>query len=47
MQGQLFSQDFLTRGILETQPCEALTDAALEAVRLDFPLRCDTFCVSL
>ncbi len=30
MQGQLFSQDFLTRGIVETPPFEALTDASFE-----------------
>ncbi|MDP2370207.1 Eco57I restriction-modification methylase domain-containing protein [Rhodoferax sp.] len=28
MQGQLFSQDFLTRGVLETPPQQALTDSA-------------------
>lgn len=28
MQGQLFTQDFLTRGALETPPYQALTDAA-------------------
>ena len=29
MQGQLFSQDFLTRGVLDTPACQALDDAAL------------------
>lgn len=33
MQGQLFTQDFLTRGICETPPYEALTDEALAAFR--------------
>lgn len=33
MQGQLFTQDFLTRGILETPPHQALTDAAFTALR--------------
>ncbi len=31
MQGQLFTQDFLTRGVLETPPFEALDDAAFAA----------------
>jgi len=31
MQGQLFSQDFLTRGVLETPPHQALTDKAFAA----------------
>ena len=31
MQGQLFSQDFLTRGVLETPPHQALTDSAFAA----------------
>jgi len=31
MQGQLFSQDFLTRGILETPPHQALDDSAFAA----------------
>ena len=31
MQGQLFSQDFLLRGILETAPCRAFDNAALAA----------------
>jgi hypothetical protein len=33
MQGQLFTQDFLTRGIRETHPYEAFTDADLAAFR--------------
>lgn len=33
MQGQLFSQDFLTRGIAETPPFEALTEAAFGTFR--------------
>jgi hypothetical protein len=33
MQGQLFSQDFLTRGVLETPPCEAFGDQMLAAFR--------------
>lgn len=33
MQGQLFSQDFLHRGIRETPPYEALTDAHFDAFR--------------
>ena len=28
MQGQLFSQDFLLRGVLDTPPWQALDDAA-------------------
>ncbi|MBB1076042.1 restriction endonuclease [Rhodoferax sp. 4810] len=31
MQGQLFTQDFLTRGVLETPPWQALTDAGYSA----------------
>jgi len=31
MQGQLFSHDFLLRGVLETPPCQALTAEALSA----------------
>ena len=31
MQGQLFSQDFLLRGIRETPPWQALADAQFEA----------------
>lgn len=31
MQGQLFTQDFLTRGILDTDPWRACDDAALDA----------------
>ena len=31
MQGQLFSQDFLTRGVLETPPKQALSDSAFTA----------------
>ena len=31
MQGQLFSQDFLTRGVLETPPHQALDDSAFAA----------------
>ncbi len=31
MQGQLFTQDFLTRGVLETPPYQELTDAAFAA----------------
>ncbi|MDP2819490.1 MAG: hypothetical protein Q8O29_14725 [Polaromonas sp.] len=31
MQGQLFTQDFLTRGVTETPPFQALTDAAFTA----------------
>lgn len=31
MQGQLFTQDFLTRGVTETPPHQALTDAAFAA----------------
>lgn len=33
MQGQLFTQDFLTRGVIETPPHQALTDAAFAAFR--------------
>jgi hypothetical protein len=33
MQGQLFSQDFLTRGVADTPPFEALTDAAFGTFR--------------
>ena len=33
MQGQLFTQDFLLRGILDTPPCQALTEAAFDAFR--------------
>ena len=33
MQGQLFSQDFLTRGILETPPHNALGDAAFASFK--------------
>ena len=33
MQGQLFTQDFLTRGISETPPHQDLTDAAFAAFR--------------
>ncbi|MDP1565355.1 MAG: hypothetical protein Q8L91_03705, partial [Polaromonas sp.] len=33
MQGQLFTQDFLTRGVTETPPHQALTDAAFAAFR--------------
>lgn len=33
MQGQLFTQDFLTRGILETPPHQALTEADFTAFR--------------
>ena len=28
MQGQLFTQDFLTRGVLDTPPCQGLSEAA-------------------
>lgn len=31
MQGQLFTQDFLTRGVFDTPPCQSLDDAALGA----------------
>ena len=31
MQGQLFTQDFLSRGILETESWRSLTDAGLDA----------------
>ena len=31
MQGQLFSQDFLLRGVLDTPPCQALDAAAFAA----------------
>ena len=31
MQGQLFTQDFLIRGVLETPAHQALTDSALAA----------------
>ena len=33
MQGQLFTQDFLTRGVTETPPYQALTDSAFAAFR--------------
>ena len=33
MQGQLFTQDFLLRGIRETPPCEALTEDGLAAFK--------------
>lgn len=33
MQGQLFTQDFLTRGVTETPPHQALTDTAFAAFR--------------
>jgi len=33
MQGQLFSQDFLLRGVVETPPFEALTHAAVQEFR--------------
>ena len=33
MQGQLFSQDFLLRGVVETPPFEALTQAAVQEFR--------------
>ena len=47
MQGQLFSQDFLSRGVRETPPCQALDDAALERFRSALaahfaPLRADS-----
>ena len=28
MQGQLFTQDFLTRGVLDTPPCQGLSEVA-------------------
>ena len=31
MQGQLFTQDFLARGILETEPWRNLSEAELDA----------------
>ena len=31
MQGQLFTQDFLTRGVIDTPPHQDLTDAAFAA----------------
>ena len=33
MQGQLFTQDFLRRGILETPPFQAFDDASLARFR--------------
>src|SRR5659263_140937 len=33
MQGQLFTQDFLTRGVIETPPYQALTDSAFVVFR--------------
>lgn len=34
MQGQLFTQDFLTRGVTETPPYQALNDAAFAAFKM-------------
>ena len=40
MQGQLFTQDFLTRGVTETPPYQALTDSAFAVFRQALPSIC-------
>ena len=35
MQGQLFTQDFLTRGVLDTPAYQAFSDTAFAAFRAD------------
>ena len=35
MQGQLFTQDFLTRGVLDTPAYQAFNDVAFAAFRAD------------